>query len=402
MSRRIPLSADGDRSLTSRSGVDFGRDPLPDLHAVLAPLRSQGPLARVTYDGGDAWMILRHAELSQALRDDDAFPGEQAYQRLAEPAQGRTLQCMPPRQHRRHRDLVAPWFNPSRVTELTTSLLEPLAHHRIERFAKRGEADLVSELAQPYPFTVILHLLGLPEDDQPRLREWAHGLLSHRVNPDRALAARQDFTHYLEPLVALRRAEPRDDWLSHLIAAEVDGRPLSNETIYSFVRLLFPAGADTTYLALGNLLQQIVMRPELVERLRAEPAAREKAVEESLRFAPAVAIQPRIAGHGAQIAGTEIATGEWVLFGIASANRDPNVFEAPDEFKIERRTHDSLAFGAGTHFCLGSHLARAELRVVLGAVLDRLPALRLKTNHEVTARGAIFRGPRQLPVQFDI
>ena len=218
----------------------------------------------------------------------------------------------------------------------------------------------------------------------------------------RARAARDGFTRYLTPVLAERRAAPADDWLSRLAAAQADGGSLSDEEIFSFVRLLFPAGADTTYLALGNLLQHVIARPELHERLRTDPAARRRAVEESLRFEPAVALQPRVASSdGARIADVEIPPDAWVLFGIASANRDPAAFEEPDRFDLDRTQRTSLSFGGGTHYCLGSHLARAEMETALGVVLERLADLRFADSTPPGARGAVFRGPRRLGVRFE-
>lgn len=355
------------------------------------------------FDDDDAWLILHHADLAAAFRDDAAFPAEAAYRRFAEPAQGRTMQCMPPSDHRRQRSQVAPWFSPSAIEELVPKLIEPLVQELVSRFASEGEADLVEALTRPFPFAVIRCLLGLPEHDEATLRNWAHGLLSHRVDPVRALAARDGFTDYLTPVLAERRAAPADDWLSRLAAAEINGERLSDEEIFSFVRLLFPAGADTTYLALGNLLQHVIARPELHERLRADPAARRLAVEESLRFEPPVALQPRVASsEGARVADVEIPANAWVLFGIASANRDPAAFEQPDRFDLDRPPRSSLAFGGGTHYCLGSHLARTEMETALEVVLERLTDLRFADSPPPAARGAIFRGPRTLGVRFEL
>jgi cytochrome P450 len=380
---------------------DFGLDALPDLHVVLAALRSRQRVARVRYDAGEAWLILQHADLARALRDDAMFPAEAAYRRFAEPAQGRTMQCVPPSEHRRLRARVAAWFAPAAVAELVPTLLAPLAAERVERFAARGEADLVTELARPLPFAVIRALLGLPARDEATLQDWAHGLLSYRIDPKRARAARDGFTRYLEPLVAERRLSPRDDWLSRLTSDEPAGDALSDEEIFSFVRLLFPAGADTTYLALGNLLMHAIAHPELHTALRDDADVRQRFVDESLRLEPAVALQPRVAsGTGAQVGSHALPADAWVLFGIASANRDPAAFDDPDRFDVERSQRASLTFGAGTHYCLGSHLARAELGVALRTLLEGVGELRLAEGETPTARGAIFRGPRRLRVRF--
>ena len=149
--------------MTGEAQIDFGRDPLPNLHEVLARLRRRQRVAPVRFDDADAWLILHHADLAAAFRDDVAFPAEAAYRRFAEPAQGRTMQCMPPSDHRRQRSRVAPWFSPSAIEELVPKLIEPLAQELVSRFASEGEADLVEALTRPFPFAVIRCLLGLPE-----------------------------------------------------------------------------------------------------------------------------------------------------------------------------------------------------------------------------------------------
>lgn len=380
---------------------DFGRDPFPDLHPVLAGLRAAHRVGRVGYDGSAARAILRHGDLAEAFRDDESFPAAAAYRSLAEPAQGRTMQCMDPPEHRVRRELVASWFSPASIAALVSPVIEPLAARWVDRLLEGGEADLVSDLARPFPFSVIVSLLGLPECDEATLRGWAHGLLSHRVEPERALAAREGFTRYLAPVLAQRRTAPGDDWLSRLVTAQIGGEPLADEEIFSFVRLLFPAGADTTYLALGNLLWHVVSRPDLQERLRSDPSARRLAVEESLRLEPAVAHQPRVVGpQGGRVGEVRLTPGAWVLFSVASANRDEEVFERPDRFEIDRPLRASLAFGAGPHHCLGLHLARAELEAGLAALLERTTEVQFAGASPPEIRGAIFRGPRTLPVRF--
>ena len=367
---------------------------------MLAGLREKERVARVRYDGGPAHLILRYADLAAAFRDEESFPAADAYRRFAEPAQGRTMQCMPPAEHRQHRDLVSPAFGPASVQTLVDRVIAPTAAELVDRMASRGEADLVTDFARPFATAVIMRLLGLPASDDALLQRCADGLLSYRVDPARALAARAEFTRYLTPVVAQRREWPGDDLLSQLVGADIDGEPLANESIFSFVRLLFPAGADTTFLGIGSLMLAVLTHGDVRERLQNDRTARRNAVEESLRLEPPVALQPRTAPRGAAIGGVEIPAGAWVLFGIASANRDGAVFEEADRFDLDRPKQSSLAFGAGTHFCLGSHLARAEMEVALDTLLDRLPGLRLANAEPVVTRGAIFRGPRHLPVRF--
>ncbi|MCE2390898.1 MAG: cytochrome P450 [Proteobacteria bacterium] len=380
--------------------IDFATDDVPNLHRILADLRARHRVAPVVYHGKLAWLVTRHRDLHAAFADDEALPSAAAYLRHSGPVMGKTIQCMGGDEHRRNRALVSHAFRPRRMQAFVESFLTPVAHGLIDEFAGRGHAELVAEYTTRYAFTVISRLLDFPPTAEDDLRRWGDGLLEFPWDPEGALKASQEFTAYLEPLVEERRSNPGDDLISSLASAEVDGERLTDEEIFSFLRLLFPAGADTTYRGLGSMLFAVLTHPEVYAELCRDPAAVPDVVQESLRWEPPTALLPRFAPKDLNWAGIEIPGGSEVIFGITSANRDLEVFEHPDRFDPGRRSRDSLHFGHGLHFCLGSHLARREMEVSLKALVERLPELRLTDPESVRISGTVLRGPESLPVGF--
>jgi len=381
--------------------LDFATAPLPDLHAVLGEIREQTPVAAVCFHGEIAYLTTRHAVLADAFANEDAMPSAAIHEHHAQPVMGRTIQCMTGEEHRIHRALASVAFRPAVMQRSVETLLEPLAHELIDGFAEHGSAELVEAFTHRFPFRVICRLLGIPVEDEEEMLGWALGLIDFPWNPEAALRASEAFTRYLEPLVEERRRQPGEDLISELAGARVEGHRLSDEEIYSFVRLLFPAGSDTTYKAIGSLLHLVLEQPGLRERLREHPEEQAGAVEEALRCEPPVALLPRRAAKHVVLAGVEVPANSPMLFGIAAANRDPRVYEDPDRFDWRRRTRGLLPFGKGVHFCLGSHLARREMEVALGALLERLPRLRLVEPDRGRIVGAVMRGPESLPVRWD-
>jgi cytochrome P450 len=382
-------------------GVDFAHAPLPDLHAVLAALRERGPIVPVRFHGETTWLILGYAELTAAFADDETFPSKAIYEQIAMPVMGKTIQCMAGDEHRRNRALVSHAFRPALMRRAVETLLEPLADELIDRFAARGEADLVAEFARRFPFLAITRLLGIPVADEDRLIEWAQKLIEFPWDPEGARKGAREFTDYLGALVAERRAHPGEDLVSELANAELGGERLADEEIFSFFRLLFPAGSDTTYKNLGSLLATVLALPEVAELARTDAEAIPAIVDEGLRFEPPVALLPRACGKDVHWAGVHLAAGAPLLYGIAAANRDPAVFAEPQRFDPARKGNRHLTFGHGLHFCLGSHLARRELEVALAAVLRRLPGLALAEPETTRIVGAVIRGPEHVRVRWE-
>jgi cytochrome P450 len=215
------------------------------------------------------------------------------------------------------------------------------------------------------------------------------------------MATTKKFNEFMLGLLDQRRSEPRDDLLTGLLHAEIEGNKLDDEQILSFIRLLFPAGADTTFHATGSLLFYLLKHPDVLERIRDTLEDRDKAIEETLRIEPPVTVQPRMNPEAVRWRGLDIPQG-FLLFGTSAANRDPEFFPDPDRFDIDRPFDHQLAtFGQGQHFCVGSHFARGEMKAALDAVLERLPGLRLAGSENAEVIGGTLRGPRRLPVEFD-
>ncbi len=381
--------------------VDFGTDELPDLEVQLAALRAKGGRAvPVRYLGGTAWLILRHEDVGRAFRDPVHFPAAAANLRYSLPVQGKTLLCMEGEEHRIHRALVAAAFQPQVVREHVGSLLRPLAHELIDAFGGRRELDLVAEYCHRYPLRVIARLLGIPAVNEAQLFAWVRGLFDYPFHPESALKARDEVDAFLLPLIETRRAAAREDLISRLASSQVEGHRLTNEDILSFVKLLFPAGADTTYLTLGSLMNAVLSDAALLARVRADPALIPGVVEEAVRLYGAVGLLPRYTETGATIGGDTIPPHSWVLFGVRSANRDVSQYADPERFDPERHAQRQVTFGGMPHFCLGVHLAKAELAVSLELLLARLPGLRL-TSGPMPQTQAVLRGVRHLPVAFD-
>ena len=381
--------------------VDFGRDELPDLEAQLAALIEAGQrVVPVRYLAGTAWLILRHEDVARAFRDPQQFPAAAANLRYSLPVQGRTLLCMEGEEHRIHRALVAGAFQPQAVQEYVGRLLVPLANELIDAFGARRELDLVAEYCHRYPLRVIARLLGIPAANEEQLFAWVRGLFDYPFHPEAALRACAEVNAFLLPLIQARRAVPRADLISRLAAAEVEGHRLSDEDILGFVKLLFPAGADTTYLTLGSMMNAVLGDAALQARLRADASLIAPAVEETVRLFGAVALLPRYTETGARIGEVQIPPHSWVLFGVRSAGRDAAQYPQPQRFELTRRAQRLVSFGGMPHFCLGVHLARAELTTSLELLLRRLPGLRL-AHGPVPASSAVLRGVRRLPVAFD-
>lgn len=382
--------------------VNFGLDPLEDLYERMAQLHADGHrVAPVRYIDGIAWLILRHDDLSDAFSDDERLPSAPGYERISMPSMGRTMQCMKGDEHRINRALVAAAFQPAAIRRLSGDLLAPLANGIIDGFRDRRELDLVAEYTHRYPFSVISHMLGIPVADEKRVMEWVYGVLRFPWEPKLALAARRDLDAYLQPILDKRRRSPGDDILSQLVAAEIEGHRLDDEEIYAFVRLLYPAGAETTFLAMGSMMLEILSDRALFDRLKAKPADRAAAVEEALRKHGSTALLPRFTENAVTIGGVDIPANSQLLYGICPAGHDPHAFPDPEIFSLDRGPNRHLAFGRGVHFCLGSHLAREELRVSLTLLLDRLPGLRRADGDDSRISGGVLRGVQRMMVAYD-
>jgi cytochrome P450 len=379
--------------------VDFAYDEVTDLHDLLDELRGHGPVVRVKYLGAPVWAILDHRELNQAFNDLEHFDPGDGYRVISAPSMGNTMQTMSGDQHRVARASVAAPFLPASVRGYVEKLIEPIAHELMDRLAGQREVEFVQGFTRPYPFTVITRLLGIPVSDEAMLLEWAVKLIDFPWDPEGALRSKAAFDDYMLRILAERRRAPIGDFVSTLVTAEFEGKRLDDEEILSLFRLLFPAGSDTTYKNAGSLFACVLADPEL--RALAQKGDKERAAiaTEGLRWQAPTAMLPRMATGDIKLGDAHIKKGDWVLFGITAANRDPKVFPDPHRFDPSRDNRELISFGRGVHFCLGMHLARRELETALRVVFERYPDIRLKPGVAVEYVGGVLRGPRELWVQ---
>ena len=223
----------------------------------------------------------------------------------------------------------------------------------IDRFAANGKADLVKEFTFDYPSRIIAGLLGLPEEDYPQFQRWSISLLSWIMNPERGLAAAAALCEYFAPILEARRAEPKEDMISLLAEAEIDGEKLTDEEIFSFLRLLLPAGVETTYRSLGNLLFALLSDPEQMDAIRADRSLLPQAIEEAVRWNPPLLTITRVATHDTELGGVPIPEGSSVMPMLGSANRQEDRFPDPDKFDIFR-TRRAISAGATASTCVSA------------------------------------------------
>lgn len=314
--------------------------------------------------------------------------------------------------HTRLRRLVAKAFTPAVVRGLEPRITA-IADAALDRAAARGELDVVEDLAYPLPITVICELLGVPLDDEPRLRRWSTQLARSldpisatatggRPDPGELVRANNELHDYFEQLVRRRRTRPGADLLSALIAAGESGDALTHDELISTCALLLIAGHETTVNLIANTVLTLLghRHRHHLAILRTAPAFAGPVIEESLRFDPPVQLVPRIARAAIELPGIDIAAGDLVVLLLAAANRDPGVFTDPDRFDPARGDRH-LAFGLGQHFCLGAPLARLEAAVALMRFAQRVRDPRSACEQPPYRDHVTLRGPARLPVSYD-
>ena len=385
------------------TAIDFMTAPLPgaELHDALQGLRHEGPVVEVTMYGQPAHLVTRFAELRSFFADQEQFPGGDVYQYHTEPVVGRTFISMNGTEHDQYRILAMPAFRSRATSRFVDSELVPLANELVDTFVDRGEADLFDEFVARLPFWSISRKLGLPVGTEEHQRRWALQMLSYPADPQGALDASQAVTDFLMPTVEARSREPRDDVLSHLLHSDHDGMRFTEEEVVSHVRLLYVVGATTTSDSMSNLFWTVLRDPALCDRARDDAELRARIVHELLRWEPPVALLPRVATHGGEVGGVTIPEGGMLLCAIASANRDEDVFESPFDFRIDRTPNPHLGFGIGEHFCLGSHLARMDLRVFFRQLVERFESIELAGPVELL-HASFVGGPKRLPVRYRV
>jgi cytochrome P450 len=351
--------------------------------------------------GDTTYLVLTHDAATRVLLDGETFSSA-VYARSFGRVLGHSIIEMDEPEHSRYRGVIQKAFTRGALDRWEHQLVRPIVNRKIDRFAARGRADLVRELTFPLPVSVIAGMIGLDEADLPAFHRMATEVLSVTADPERGMRASQGLRELFARTLPERRAAPRDDLMSVLATAELDGTRLDDEAIYAFLRLLAPAGAETTYRSLSNLLLGLLQHPDQLAALRADRALMPQAIEEGLRWEPPLLGIPRRVTREVEIDGVVVPAGATVSVNLGAANRDEARFTDPEVFDIFRPQKTNVAFGTGAHRCLGLHLARLESTVALDALLDRLPHLRLDpAAGDIHVSGLTFRSPLALPVVFD-
>jgi cytochrome P450 len=314
---------------------------------------------------------------------------------------GPTILAMNGNKHRDHRNLVSAAFKTKALARWEPAIVRPVCNTLIDNFIDAGDADLVRQFTSEFPTRVIAALLGLPAEDLPMFRKRAVQLISYHIDYERAFEASAALKEYFLEQIERRRAEPTEDIIGDLVGAEIDGEMLSDEAIYSFLRLLLPAGLETTYRSSGNLLYLLLTHPDQLAAVQADHGLIGRAIEEGLRFETPLTTVQRFATEDTELEGVRIPARSVIGVCVGSANRDERRWERAAEFDIFREHVPHISFAAGEHTCLGLHLARLETRVAIECLLNRLTNLRLLSGADPHIHGHPFRSPTALPVTFD-
>ena len=371
----------------------------PDPYPMFAEMRRTNPVAHISMMNRESYVVTRYDDVAAVLRDGDTY-SSRANSEVSK-FMGRTILEMDAKEHTRHRSLISSIFS-ARAIDGLHAVIESLVHERIDTFAGDRRVDLVSALTTIFPVQVIAHIVGVPRSDYASFMRWSLDLIAFSKSPQRGREASRTLHDYLLPIVRERRAAPGDDVIGKLVTGSVDGVGLTDDEVISFLRLLLPAGAETTSRLMASMLFALLAEREArLERVRADRSLVPWVIEETLRWETPVLFVARQAMRRTEIGGIDVPEGMMVSAVIASGNRDETHYAEPDRFDLDRRADDHLAFGFGRHFCLGYHLAKMEARAALTAVLDRLPGVRLDPDAEAPRiTGLAFRSPQTLPVVF--
>ncbi|MEB9942639.1 cytochrome P450 [Bacillus cereus] len=310
-----------------------------------------------------------------------------------------------PPNHSRLRSLVQKAFTPKMIAQLDKRI-ERIADDLISDIERKGTLNLVDDYSFPLPIIVISEMLGIPKEDQAKFRIWSHAVIASPETPEEIKETEKqlsEFITYLQYLVDIKRKEPKEDLVSALILAESEGHKLSARELYSMIMLLIVAGHETTVNLITNTVLALLENPNQLQLLKDNPKLIDSAIEEGLRYySPVEVTTARWAAEPFQIHDRTIEKGDMVVIALASANRDETVFENPEVFDITRENNHHIAFGHGSHFCLGAPLARLEAKIAITTLFNRMPELQIKGNREeIKWQGNyLMRSLEELPLTF--
>lgn len=352
---------------------------------------------------GGYWVLTRADDIREAFQHPETFSSREF--NIPSGVYPRTLRplALDPPEHGKYRQPLAPLFAPAAVGRREPAVRE-ICRDLVSGFAADGACDVLARLARPFPTAVFVSMLGLPVAQAAEFEAWNHDLLHAYDDPAVRQDAAKKILAYLDELVERRMTEgpvSDDDILSVLLRASVDDRPLDHDELVDYAFMLFIAGLDTVTAMLGFSLQCLASRPDLRDRLVASPELVPSAVEELVR-AHAIVNTARVVDHDVVFAGVSMKAGDRVLLATALASRDPSEFAAADQIVLDREANRHVAFGAGPHRCLGSHLARLEMRIAIEELHRQIRTYRLVPGASVTVHGGGALGIDRLPIEWDL
>jgi cytochrome P450 len=423
LDHRIPA----DKALSLLTPSDYADGTI---HETYRWLRKHEPLGVAEVEGVDPfWVVTRHADILEVSRQNDLFHNgdrapvitSQAADRKVREMMGgsphllRTLIHMDAPDHMKYRVLTQAWFLPQNLRSLEDRIRAIAKAAVAKMAASGGRCDFVRDVALHYPLHVIMTILGVPEEDEPRMLKLTQEIfgaadpeLGRNAQADLPEEERQldfsvitDFFNYFRALSERKRAHPSDDLGSLIANAQIDGAPLSDLEAMSYYIIVATAGHDTTSSSTATALWALAENPGELAKVRADPSLIPTLVDESIRWATPVKTFMRTATADVEFAGRDLKKGDWLMLCYASGNRDEAVFDEPDRFRVDRRPNKHLAFGYGAHVCLGQHLAKMEMRILWEELIPHLKSLEL-AGQPAMSEAVFVNGPKRLPVAFEM
>lgn len=362
-----------------------------------------------------AWLVTSYQDVLEVLKDSLTYSSKNSVfggPELKHPEFPSMINEDEPK-HKQLRNLAAKAFTPKTLGETWEPRIRQLTDELLDAAVKKDSFDVIGDLAFPLPVTLIAEIIGVESERFAEFKTWSDEIAQqigrHDAPPPENRPNIEDFQptdlgplfQYFYFAVADRRENPRDDLITRLVQAEIDGERLTDAEVLAFLVLLLVAGNETTTNLIGTAIRGLVKHPELMPRLRAEPALIDGLIEEALRWDAPIQSFYRRATRDAILNGQEVKEGDALLILYAAANWDPEEFACPADLDVERKRRDHLSFGMGTHYCLGANLARLEARVAIQGVLSRFQTLTAPEGYEETWRDTpFFRGMSEYPLSF--
>lgn len=396
----------------SREGDDLVVSSLSSLHPFPFYYQKQkespvyfDPDYMLNWGHKGVWHVFQYEDVKRVLSDFDTFSSEGAPKVEGSPLSRGIPQTDPPR-HTSLRKIISKAFIPSVVKKLEPRIRK-LSEELLDRVLESGEMEFMESYAIPIPVRVITYLMGIPNQDFKQVYEWANLIVANPAEveggPEGFFRAQQEQAVFFQELIEERKRNLKDDLISDLIRAEVDGEKLSDEDLVSFCMVLLLAGNETTTNLIGNAVYTFAEHPEIQDHLIEHPEEIPKAIEEVLRYRSPVQSLFRITKKDVEIGGQKIKKGEYVVAWIGSANHDATVFSDPEQFDLHRDHQKVLSFGHGIHYCVGAPLARLEANIALEVLFQKVKEIRLKPDATIVRNpSTMMYGLLQLPITFQL